>query len=210
MGWTARINRGLSRIPAASLYALAIGYAAWMLWLGVSNQLGADPVKVLEHAMGEAALYALVLGLAVTPLREVTHINLMKFRRAIGLICFLFLVLHLLVWAVLDVQRLTAVWDDIVKRPYITVGMAAFVLLVPLAITSNNLSIRKLGAAGWRKLHTLVYPAALLGGLHYVMQAKGFQLRPVIFLLIILALVVWRYARRRSVALSRRGKREAA
>lgn len=210
MSVTAGINRGLARVPAPLFYVGAIGYAAWMLWLGIDNRLGADPVKVLEHAMGEAALYMLVLGLAVTPLRAVAGLNLMKFRRAIGLSCFLFLVFHLLVWAVLDVQRLSAVGADIVKRPYISVGMAAFALLLPLALTSNNLSIRKLGAAGWRKLHTLVYPAAVLGGLHYVMQAKGFQLRPIVFLLIILGLVAWRYFGRRSSAGARRGKREAA
>lgn len=210
MSWPSTINRGLARLPAPLLYVVGFGYAAWMLWLGISNQLGADPVKVLEHAMGEAALYMLVLGLAVSPLRELAKINLMKFRRAIGLTCFMFLVFHLSVWAVLDVQRLSEVWADIVKRPYITVGMAGFVLLLPLALTSNNLSIRKMGATGWRKLHTLVYPAAILGGLHYVMQAKGFQIRPVVFLLLIIALVAWRYLRPRTKPIARREKREIA
>ena len=198
MGWSGQINRRLARIPAPLIYLLAIGYAGWMLWLGVTTQLGADPVKVLEHAMGEAALYMLVSGLAVSPLRQITRVNLMKFRRAIGVTCFFFVALHLLVWALRDVQRLSEVWADIVKRPYITIGMAGFILLLPLAITSNNLSIRKMGAAGWRKLHTLVYPAAALGGLHYLMQAKGFQLKPIVFLVIILSLVAWRFMNRRS------------
>ena len=204
------INRGLARVPAPLFYVAGFGYAAWLFWLGIRNQLGANPVKVLEHAMGEAALYMLVLGLAVSPLRDVLGLNLMKFRRAIGLTCFLFLTLHLLVWAVLDVQRLGAVWADIVKRPYITVGMVGFALLLPLALTSNNFSIRNLGVAGWRKLHTLIYPAAVLGGVHYVMQAKGFQLRPIVFLLIIFGLVAWRYFGRRSPGLARRGKRGTA
>ncbi|MEL7116182.1 MAG: protein-methionine-sulfoxide reductase heme-binding subunit MsrQ [Pseudomonadota bacterium] len=204
------INRGLARIPPPLIYGLAFAYAAWMLWLGVTNQLGADPVKVLEHAMGEAALYMLVAGLAVTPLRQVTKVNLLKFRRAIGVTCFFFVVLHLVVWAVLDVQRLGAVWADIVKRPYITVGMAGFALLLPLALTSNNWSIKTLGAVAWRKLHTLVYPAAILGGVHYLMQAKGFQLKPVFFLFVILALVAWRFLGLRVSGSARREKREAA
>ena len=91
--------------------------------------VAAEPVKALEHALGEAALYLLVAGLAVTPLRRLAGINLLKFRRAIGLACFFFVVLHLLTWAVLDVQRLDRVWADIVKRPYITVGMAAMMLV---------------------------------------------------------------------------------
>lgn len=210
MAWSSKINRGLVRVPASLIYVVGVGYAAWMLWLGISNQLGADPVKVLEHAMGEAALYMLVLGLAVSPLRELAKLNLMKFRRAIGVTCFLFLVFHLLVWAILDVQRASEVWADIVKRPYITVGMVAFLLLLPLALTSNNLSLRKLGSAGWRKLHRLVYPAAVLGGIHFVMQAKGFQLRPIFFLLVILTLVGWRYYSRRATASSQRDQQRTA
>ncbi|MEO0568378.1 MAG: protein-methionine-sulfoxide reductase heme-binding subunit MsrQ [Pseudomonadota bacterium] len=188
-----QINSALRRVPPWLLYFAALGYTGWMLWLGVNNQLGADPVKALEHKMGEMALYFLVVGLCVTPLKKITGVNLMKYRRAIGLVCFFFVAMHLLVWAVLDVQRLSAVWADIVKRPYITVGMASFVILLPLAITSNNYSIRKLGGAAWANLHKMIYPAAILGGLHYVMLVKGWQIRPMIFLGIILALIAWRY-----------------
>jgi sulfoxide reductase heme-binding subunit YedZ len=171
---------------------VSLCYAGWLLWLGIDNRLGAEPVKALEHALGEAALYLLVAGLAVSPLRRMAGVNLLKFRRAIGLACFFFVALHLLTWAVLDVQRLDRVWADIVKRPYITVGMAAFVLLVPLAVTSNDWAVRKMGAA-WRKLHLLVYPAAILGAVHYVMLVKGFQLRPLIFLLVVCALLAMRF-----------------
>lgn len=194
------INQGLRRVPAWPIYVASLGYAAWMLWLGIQNRLGADPVKALEHAMGEMALYLLVAGLVVTPLRRIAGLNLLKFRRAIGLAAFFFIVCHLLVWAVLDVQRLDRVWADIVKRPYITVGMVAFLLLVPLAVTSNNLSIRKMGAAAWSKLHKLVYPAALLGGVHYVMLVKGWQIEPLLWLGAIAALVGWRYLPKRKSA----------
>ena len=200
MAVTDHINSGLRRVPAWPIYVASLGYAAWMLWLGIQNRLGADPVKVLEHEMGEMALYLIVAGLLVTPLRRIAGVNLMKFRRAIGLAAFFFIVCHLLVWAVLDVQRIDRVWADILKRPYITVGMVAFVLLIPLAVTSNNFSIRKMGAAAWNKLHKLVYPAAILGGVHYVMLVKGWQVEPLMWLGAIVALVGWRYLPKRKSA----------
>ena len=191
MGLRDGINGGLRAVPAWPIYLGSLGYAGWLLWLGISDRLGAEPVKALEHALGEAALYLLVASLAITPLRRLVGINLLKFRRAIGLACFFFVVMHLLTWAVLDVQRLDRVWADIVKRPYITVGMAALLLMIPLAVTSNNWSMRRLGPA-WRKLHLLVYPAAVLGAVHYLMLVKGIQLRPILFLILILGLLALR------------------
>ncbi|WP_135507364.1 protein-methionine-sulfoxide reductase heme-binding subunit MsrQ [Roseovarius aestuariivivens] len=190
------VNSALRRVPAWPVYICALLYAGWLFWLGVTGGLGADPVKKLEHAYGEAGLYLLIAGLCVTPLRRFAGLNLMKFRRAIGLACFFFITVHLLTWAVLDVQRLDRVWADIVKRPYITVGMAGFVLLLPLAVTSNNWSVRRLGPL-WTKLHKLVYPAAILGGVHYVMLVKGWQVRPLVFLAIVVFLVALRYVPRR-------------
>ena len=192
------LNSMARHLPPWPIYAGSLGYAGWLLYLGLTGGLGAEPVKALEHALGEAALYLLIAGLMVTPLRRHAGVNLLKYRRAIGVSCFLLLVFHLLTWTVLDVQRLDRVWADIVKRPYITVGMAAFLLLLPLAVTSNNWSVRKLGPA-WRRLHKLVYPAAILGAVHYVMLVKGFQIRPLFFLGLVLSLLALRYfsARRR-------------
>jgi len=185
------LNSALRRIPAWPIYVISLSYAGWLLWLGIENRLGAEPVKALEHALGEAALYLLVAGLAVTPLRRHAGVNLLKFRRAIGLACFFFVALHLLTWAVLDVQRLDRVWADIVKRPYITVGMVAFVALIPLAATSNNWSVRRLGAR-WRKLHKLAYPIGVMGAVHYLLLVKGWQLKPMFFLALILLLLALR------------------
>ncbi|EEE36984.1 ferric reductase domain protein transmembrane component, N-terminal domain [Rhodobacteraceae bacterium KLH11] len=185
------LNQILRRIPVWAVYLLGALPAPWLFYLGVTGGLGVEPIKALEHEFGELALQLLILGLAVTPLRRFIGLNLMKFRRAIGVLTFAYVVLHLLVWLVLDVQLLSQIWADIVKRPYITVGMAAFVLMIPLAVTSNNWSVRRLGPR-WRKLHRLVYPAAILGGLHYVMLAKGFQIEPVIYLLIISGLLLLR------------------
>ena len=190
------INAPVRRIPAGLIYLGSVAYAGWLLWLGIDNRLGANPVEALEHALGEAALYMLVAGLAVTPLRRYLNINLLKFRRAIGLSCFFFVLLHLLTWAVLDVQALDRVWADILKRPYITVGMVGFALMIPLAVTSNNWAVRKLGP-GWRRLHQLTYAAAVLGAVHYVMLVKGWQVRPMIFLAVILLLLLLRVRKSR-------------
>lgn len=185
------LNRSIRRLPAWPVYAGSAAYAGWLFWRGATGGLGANPVEALEHAYGEAALYLLIAGLAVTPLRRIAGINLIRFRRALGLACFFFLTTHLLTWAVLDVQSWGRIWADIVKRPYITVGMAGLVLLLPLALTSNDRSVRRLGSA-WRRLHRLVYPAALLGGVHYLMLVKGWQMKPLVMLALISGLLALR------------------
>lgn len=192
------INNVLRRVPAWPIYPIGLGYALWLLWLGIDNRLGAEPVKALEHKLGEAALYLMVAVIAVTPLRNFTGITLVTFRRALGVTCFAFVVLHLLTWAVLDVQRLDRVWADIVKRPYITVGMVALMLMLPLAVTSNNWFVRKLGPMAWRRLHKLTHLAAVLGAVHYLMLVKGWQIRPMVFLTIVVVLLVLRMRPRRT------------
>lgn len=195
MSITTVVNGALRKLPAWPLYIVVAGYAAWEFWRAL-NQIGpymVEPINVLERSYGEIALILLVAGLLVTPLRNITGVNLIKFRRAIGLSAFFLVVAHFLVWAVLDVQSIPRVWTEIVKRPYVTVGMAGFVLLVPLALTSNNLSIRKMGAATWRQLHKLTYVAAVLGAVHYLWLARGFQLEPILYLVAILGLVGIRY-----------------
>ncbi len=175
------VNAALRRVPVWLVYLVGALPAPWLVWLGATGGLGVEPIAALEHELGQLALQLLILGLAVTPLRRRLGLNLMKFRRAIGLLCFYYVCLHLLVWLVLDLQSLDRVWADIVKRPYITVGFAGFVLLLPLALTSNNRSVRWLGAS-WRRLHMLVYPAAILGAMHFVMLRKGLQLEPLLYL----------------------------
>lgn len=186
------LNGALRRVPPWTLYVVGAGWGAWLFWLGLTGGLGAEPITELEHRYGELAINLLVAGLAVTPLRQYLGLNLMPFRRAIGVLCFFFVVAHLLVWAMLDVQTVARVWADIVDRPYVTIGMAGFLLLLPLGLTSNNWSIRKMGAAAWRRLHKLVYPAAVLGALHYVWLAKGFQIEPLLYMAAILGLLALR------------------
>ncbi|WP_093029016.1 protein-methionine-sulfoxide reductase heme-binding subunit MsrQ [Ruegeria marina] len=194
----AQINALLRRIPVGAVYMICGMLPVWYLYLGLTGGLGPEPIKALEHELGELALNFLVAGLAVTPLRRFAGLNLLRFRRAIGLLCFYFLCCHLLVWLLLDLQILSEIWTDIVKRPYITVGMAAFLLLLPLAATSNDQSVRKLGPLRWRRLHRLVYPAALLGGLHYLLLAKGFRIEPLVYLGLIGVLIALRVPSLRS------------
>jgi len=189
------LNTGLRRVPAWLIYVGGAAYAVWEFWRAL-NQLGpylVEPINVLERTYGEIALILLVAGLVVTPLRNWTGINLMKFRRATGVTAFFFVLAHFLVFAILDVQSVGRVWTEVVERPYVTAGMAGFVLLIPLALTSNNWSVRKLGAASWRKLHKLTYPAALLGAVHYLWLARGFQIEPIAFLAAVTGLIALRY-----------------
>jgi len=197
-----RINGALRRVPAWPLYIVAAGWAGWLFYLGATGGLGVEPIEALEHRYGALALQALILSLAITPLQRLVGIKLIKFRRAIGLIAFFFVLAHFAVWALLDVGAVSAIWADIVKRPYVTVGMVGFVLLIPLAVTSNNLSLRKMGAAAWRKLHKLAYPAAVLGAVHFVWLAKGFQIEPLLYLLAVLGLLAFRLPRRQRMARS--------
>lgn len=175
------INSVSRRLPPWLLYMVAPLPVAWFLYLGFTGGLGVEPIRALEHKLGELGLQILLLVLAITPLRRYAGLNLLRFRRALGLVAFFYITLHLLVWLVLDVQIPAQIWADIVKRPYITIGMLAFVLMIPLALTSNNLSVRRLGKR-WRKLHWLTYPAVLLGSLHFVLLAKGFQIEPLLYL----------------------------
>lgn len=186
-----RLNSALRAVPIWTVYIVCIIPAPWLLYLAATGGLGVEPVKALEQELGELGLKFLIAGLLVTPLRRFAGLNLLRFRRAIGLVTFYYITFHLLVWLVLDVQILSEIWADILKRPYITIGMLGFALMVPLALTSNAWSVRALGPA-WRRLHKLVYPAAALGGLHFVMLSKGFQIEPLAYLGVITVLLVLR------------------
>ncbi len=180
-------------VPLWAVYAAGLVPAVLLFWFGIMDQLGADPLARLERELGEWGLRFLIAGLVVTPLRQLAGVNLIRYRRALGLLAVYYAALHQTVYLVLD-QGLdwTAMWADIVKRPYITVGMASFVVLVPLAVTSNNLSIRRMGAQAWNRLHKLVYLAAAGGALHYVLLVKAWPLEPLVYAAIVAALLAYR------------------
>lgn len=186
-----RVNGAVRRVPVWLVYVAGLLPAPWFLYLGLTGGLGVEPIKALEHELGLFALQLLVAGLAITPLRRFAGINLLRFRRAIGVLAFTYVALHLLVWLVLDVQAPARIWADIVKRPYITIGMIGFLAMIPLALTSNNWSVRRLGPR-WRQVHKLTYIVVLLGAVHFVMLRKGFQLEPLAYLAAIVILLTLR------------------
>lgn len=191
-----RFNGLARKVPTWVLYIAYLMPVPFLLYMGMTGGLGREPIKALEHELGEIAIQLLILGLCITPLRRFFRVNLLKFRRTFGVLAFTYVVLHMLVWAVLDVQTLERVWADIVKRPYITIGMAALLLMSPLALTSNNWSVRRLGPA-WRKLHLLTYPVVLLAALHFIWVRKGLQIEPLLYLAVILVLLALRFPRSR-------------
>lgn len=186
------MNSYMRKVPVWLVWLLCLIPVPVLLYLGSTGGLGREPIKELEHKLGEIALQLLIAGLCVTPLRRYFGLNLIKFRRALGLLTFTYVGLHLLVWLVLDVGILTQIWQDILKRPYITIGMVGFALMLPLALTSNNRAVRWLGAR-WRVLHRLTYLVAILGGAHFLMLTKGIQLEPVLYMVAILGLIGLRF-----------------
>ena len=188
---TSFINNGIRRLPTWIVYIVCTVPALWYFWLGFNNQLGPNPITKLEHLLGEFALQLLVFGLVITPLRRFTSISLVKFRRAIGLMAFTYVLLHLMVWIFLDIQILSHMVSDILKRPYITIGMVAFVGMLPLVVTSNQWFVKKLGRK-WHDIHRFTYAICLLGALHFVMLRKGFQLEPLIYTFAIIILLLLR------------------
>ena len=196
---------------AAHLLALTpaaiLGWQIYREWLTGSGGLGADPVAEIEHRLGLWALRLLMLTLAVTPLRQLTGKSvLLRFRRMLGLYAFAYASLHLLAYLVLDLRGYwTQIFEEIVKRPYITVGFLAWLLLVPLAATSTQAAMRWLGR-NWGRLHRLVYAIAVLAVLHFWWLVKSDVREPLLYAVILAALLGWRgwkklvSARRRAAA----------
>jgi sulfoxide reductase heme-binding subunit YedZ len=177
-----------SLLPLAWLACGAFG------WFGFS--LGADPVKKLEHECGKTALNLLLLTLAVTPVRNLTGLTqLLRLRRMLGLFAFFYVVVHFTVYLTLDLElNFHTLGADIVKRPYITIGFAALLLLLPLALTSTNGMMRRLGSR-WQTLHRLVYVIATLGVWHFYWQVKRDVREPLIYAGILALLLAYRVLR---------------
>lgn len=183
-----------------------------LVWGAASNALGANPVETLIRQLGVWGLRYLILGLAITPAAKIfRRPRLTRLRRPIGLVAFGYILLHLLSYSLIDKQLDWAViGKDIVKRPYITIGMAAFTLLIPLAVTSFNAMIRRIGASVWRRLHSLVYLIVPLGALHYLLLVKADYRPPLIYgavLVILLGWRVWAWVKRRRENLHRASSR---
>lgn len=190
-----QLNDTLRRLPVWAVWMGGLIPLCLLVWDIFTGGLGVEPVRDVEHRLGRTALYFLIASLAVTPLLRIAGISLMKFRRALGLLCFTYAGLHLLSWVTMDMAFLwSQMVKDVLKRPYLLFGMSALLLLLPLAITSNNLSIRRMGGQAWRKLHKLVYIAAPLVALHWIWALKTFPVTPGFWLIVILTLLGLRVA----------------
>ncbi|MEZ5774019.1 MAG: protein-methionine-sulfoxide reductase heme-binding subunit MsrQ [Hyphomicrobiaceae bacterium] len=195
----------------SAVYLAGLVPAAWLAVSAAMGWLGVDPVRALEHVLGLWALRFLVLGLMVTPLRDLGWPRLIRYRRALGVLAFIYALLHLGVYLGLD-QGLdpAAILADVLKRPYITVGLAALLLLIPLAATSTDAMVKRLGAAAWSRLHRLVYPAVALGVLHFVMVVKGWPPEPMVYAGIVAVLLGYRVWRKAMPKPGRAGRRRRA
>lgn len=188
-------------VAKALVHALALAPAARLAWqirqevLTGSGGLGADPVAEIEHRLGLWALRLLMATLAITPLRQISgQPVLIRFRRMLGLYVFFYATLHLGAYLVLDLRGYwTQIFEEIVKRPYITVGFAAWLLLVPLALTSTRAAMRRLGR-NWIRLHRLVYVVGILAVLHFWWLVKFDVREPGLYAAILAALLGWRLA----------------
>ncbi|NOT18576.1 MAG: sulfoxide reductase heme-binding subunit YedZ [Sulfuriferula sp.] len=183
----------INRLKAA-LFLLALYPLARLLVLAFSDGLGANPIEFITRSTGTWTLVGLMLTLTVTPLRKITGWHqLLRIRRMLGLFSFFYASLHFITYIWLDqFFDFSAILHDIYKRPFITVGFVAFLLLIPLALTSSNAMIRRLGALRWQKLHKLVYLIAILGVLHYIWLVKKDLTQPLIYATVLTLLLGWR------------------
>jgi sulfoxide reductase heme-binding subunit YedZ len=208
-------ERWIRFVAKPSVFVLCLLPLAALAGQGLSGGLGANPIEAVNRTLGDWALRFLLLALAVTPARELLGLpELARFRRMIGLFAFFYASLHLTSYVVLDqFFDWREIWADIVKRRYMTFGMAAFVLLVPLAVTSTKGWVKRIGAAAWQRLHRLVFPAAVLATIHFFMMVKTDVREPAVYAAILALLLGYRVVtllRRRAVRAGRVAGTQAA
>ena len=182
-----------SKYAKPVLFVVCLLPLASLIWRGFYGDLGANPIETITHNTGDWTLRFLLITLAVSPLRQWFGLSgLVRFRRMFGLYVFFYACCHFSIWFIFDhAFDFADMIEDIVKRPYITVGFSALMLLIPLALTSNNAMVRRLGKR-WKKLHQLSYLIILLGVLHYLWLVKADYLEPGIYALIAVILLLQR------------------
>ena len=182
------------RLPKAFVGALGLVPLARLGWMFSKDALGANPIAEALNQLGFWALTILLASLACTPIKVVTGWNWpLRLRRLLGLEAFLYAALHFSMYIGVDQSfDFGEIWKDIVKRKFMTVGFAAFVLLIPLAVTSTNKMVKRLGFPRWKRLHRLVYLAAILGVVHFVWRVKSDFRQPIIFAFVLAVLLLVR------------------
>ena len=183
--WTKVLVFVLGLLPLASLG-----------WDALHNGLTANPIEYITHTTGDWTLRFIVITLVVTPLRKILGLpDLIRFRRMFGLFAFFYGCLHFTTYIWLDkFFDLADMWKDVAKRPFITIGFLAFVLMIPLAITSTAGWIRRLGWKNWQILHRAIYITAIAGVIHYYWLVKSAVIRPLTYGAIVAVLLLWRIA----------------
>ncbi len=188
-----RLNAALRRLPRGAVWVAGLIPFLLLASDTLRGRLGVDPVRAIEHRSGRIAIYFLVATLCVTPLLRLARINAMRFRRALGMLSFLYAALHVAAWAVLDMGLAWGrIGGDLMNRPYLTIGAISGVILALLAATASDLAIRRLGSARWRAIHRGIYVAAPLAGWHWLLVEKIPGPKEQAILAVILGLLAWR------------------
>ena len=168
-----KLNTLLRSAPVSLVYFILLIPIPFYFLLGIINKLGPDPLRFLEHKYGELGLIFLLMTLSISPLLRYGNVNLMKFRRCIGLVAYYYIVSHISVYFFLDIGlSLDILISDLKKRYYIIAGFFAFITLIPLALTSNNIAVRKLNIRTWRNVHSFIYVAIILSIFHFILMSK--------------------------------------
>jgi sulfoxide reductase heme-binding subunit YedZ len=182
-----------SKLKAALFLASLIPFIR-LIWYGYSGQLGANPIEFITRSLGTWTLVFLLVTLSITPLRKLSGWSwLIKLRRMAGLFAFFYALLHFITYIWLDqFFDLNSIYKDVIKRPFITIGFAAFIMLIPLAITSTNAMMRRLGGRRWQMLHRLVYLVSIFAVLHYWWLVKKDITQPLIYAVVLAILLGYR------------------
>ena len=183
----------------AALFLASLIPLIRLSWYGYSSQLGANPIEFITRSLGTWTLVFLLITLSITPLRNLSGWSwLIKLRRMAGLFAFFYALLHFITYIWLDqFFDLNSIYKDVIKRPFITIGFTAFVLLIPLAVTSTNAMMKKLGGKRWQMLHRLIYPIAIFAVLHYWWLVKKDITQPLIYATVLAVLLAYRLWARR-------------
>lgn len=192
----------LSKWTKVAVFAACLIPFGILVWRATEGDLTANPIEFVEHWTGDWTMRFLIITLCITPLRKLLKMpELIRFRRMLGLFAFFYVCLHFSTWVGLDrFFNLHDMWADIEKRKFITVGMAGFLLLIPLAVTSTKGWIRRLGGKRWQLLHRAIYLAAIAGVIHYAWLVKSDEHKPLQYAAIVGVLLAWRigiWARKR-------------